>query len=125
VGKLSDAAKAGLRPLVERGFHVSTVADSPRGETVEAVRDLVAIRVDADWLEGEVQVTVQTAGEPPVALDRVVDVARVEGLHLRRVPRSVSRGVVESTLSKIAAALVEQASDVLDQTPAGLDRLRA
>ena len=124
MGRLADAAPTGLEPLVARGFRIAVVADSPRGEAIEAVSNLVAVRVDADWLEGELAVTVQAAGQPAVPLDRVVDLATVEGLHLRRISRSVSRGMIESTLSKIASALVDQASDVLDATPTGLDRLR-
>ena len=123
MGRLADAASLGLEPLIARGFRIAVVADSPRREAIEAVRDLVAVRVDADWLEGELAVTVQAAGQKAVPLDRVVDLATVDGLHLRRISRSASRGMIESTLSKIASALVDQASDVLDETPAGLERL--
>jgi hypothetical protein len=125
MGRLSDAALVGLEPLTARGFRIATVADSPRGEAIEAVGNLVAVRVDADWLEGELAVSLQAGGQPRVSLDRVVDLARVDGLHLRRIPRSASRGMIESTLSKISSALVDQASDVLAETQSGLDRLRA
>lgn len=123
VGRLLDAAVSGFEPLTARGFALRSVGDSGRGETVEAASDTTAIRVAADWLEGELDVTVQIVGGAEAPLLAVV--RRPSGLHLQRLPRGVKRGVLEATLRQVADAMVEQAGDVLDGTPEGQARLAA
>lgn len=125
VGRLANAAELAFQPILALGYHVVPGAVGGRGESVDLVGDYVAIRISADWLEGEIAVELQALGGVSVPLASVVDPRRVTGLHLRRVSRSVTSGQLESTLAKVADLLTGQASDVLNGTPDGLARLRA
>lgn len=89
------------------------------------IGDVVRISISVDWLEGEIDVELQALGHPAVPLGSVVDLGHVHGLHLRRISRSVTRDELVSTLTKVADALIAQASDVLSATPEGLARLSA
>lgn len=84
---------------------------------------LVLITVGTDRLEGDLTVDLQAAGGKPIPLQHVVDLSRVRALHLHRLPRGVSTGVLTSTLSKVAQVLQTQAADILEATPGGLARL--
>ena len=111
--RLLRAVERGLvEPLARYGF-VAAGGGGNRGETVECSNGQTLITVSADWLEGELSVTVQRPGESPVAVADLVDLDGVKGLRMTRLGRNVSVSTVESTLGKIAEALDEQASDVL------------
>jgi hypothetical protein len=71
------------------------------------------ITVSADWLEGELSLTLQRLGQEAMPLGDLLDLDRVKGLHLTRLGRNVSVATVEAQLRKIAQALDEQASAVL------------
>lgn len=110
-------------PLIARGYRLVPGHATHRGESIQILSDVVSISVSADWLEGEIEVALQARDGPAISLESLVDVAQAPGLHLRRLPRGLSRGSLESQLSKIATLLIDQASDVLDATPAGPRRL--
>ena len=124
VGRLAGAASKAFQPVLALGFRVVPGPASGRGESVDLLSDLVAIRVLADWLEGVIAVELQALGGPAVPLASVVDTSRARGLHLQRIPRGVTAGQLEATLGKVAALLVTQASEVLAGTAQGLTRLR-
>jgi hypothetical protein len=84
-----------------------------RGETVECTNGFTLITVSADWLAGELSMSVQRAGGSPVPIEDVLDLGKIKDLHLRRLGRSVSAAAVETNLRKIAHALDEQAPDLL------------
>ena len=86
---------------------------------------MVLISVTADWLEGELAVTLRSGVGGEVPLDRLVADARVKGLRLSRLPRGVSAGVLQSQLHKVADLLKTEAHDVLSATEQGLARLEA
>jgi hypothetical protein len=114
---------SGLDPLVPFGFAVAGHSGGLRGEALEMSNSLVLLTVSADWLEGEIAVSLRGVGGTEHSLDSVIDVGKVKGLHLSRVGKGATVGMVEATLRKIADALVEQAEDVLAGTPEGLSRL--
>jgi hypothetical protein len=111
--RLLPAVERGLvEPLALYGF-VATGGGGNRGETVECRNDQTLITISADWLEGELSVTVQRLGQSPVAVADLVDLDGIKGLRMTRLGRNVSVGTVESSLRKIAEALDEQATEVL------------
>jgi hypothetical protein len=116
-------ARSGLDALTDFGFTIAGHAGGRRGETLEMSSSLVLLTVSADWLEGEIRVTVQGVGGPERTLASVIDVDAVKALHLNRVRRGATAGMIETTLRKVAGALVEQAEDVLSGTPEGLSKL--
>jgi hypothetical protein len=116
-------ASSGLDALTDFGFTIAGHSGGHRGETLEMSSSLVLLTVSADWLEGEISVTVRGIGGPERALASVIDVDAVKALHLNRVRRGATAGMIETTLRKVAGALVEQAEDVLSGTPEGLSRL--
>lgn len=102
-----------LPPLLSFGFAAREVASSQRGETVECGNGVALIAVSADWLEGELSVTVQQVGAPAVPVE---DLVEIKALHLTRIGRGTSPNVVEATLRKIAEALTTQVPEAI--TPA-------
>lgn len=110
--KLLRAVQEGLvGPLRPLGFR-ATGRGSARGETVECTNGSVLITLSADWLEGELKVTVTRPGQPAVPLDALIKL-QGKAIRLNRLPRSVSIGTLESMLRKIAAALLEQSPQLL------------
>lgn len=122
-GRLADAAAVAFEALLRQGFDLVSSGTAGRGESCDLVSPHLLIALSVDWVEGELEVMLQSPGHPAVPLGSVIDLSLVRGLHLSRLPRGVSRGELVSTLSKIADALQRQAPDVLAGTPAGLARL--
>jgi hypothetical protein len=117
VANLLDAVQRGLvTPLTQHGFTASG-GGGERGETVECTNGTTLLTISADWLEGELLVTVRKPGGPSVDIGEVIDVRRIKGLHLSRLGRGVSTEQVAGQLNKLAQALLEQAPHVL--TPSG------
>ncbi len=114
---------SGLDPLVPFGFALAGHSGGLGGETLEMSNSLVLLTFSADWREGEISVSLRGIGGPERMLASVIDVDAVKALSLNRVGRGASIGTIESTLRKVADALVEQARDVLSGTPEGLSRL--
>jgi hypothetical protein len=113
VGNRLDAVERGLvTPLLPHGFTASG-GGGGRGETVECTNGTTLLTVSADWLEGELAVTVRKPGGPSVDIGEVIDLGRVKGLHLSRLGRGVSTERVAEQLKKLAQALMEQAPQVL------------
>jgi hypothetical protein len=114
--KLLRAVRKGLvGPLRPLGFR-ATGSGSARGETVECTNGSVLITLSADWLEGELDVTVTQPGQPALPLAALVNL-RGKAIHLNRLPRSVSVGTLEATMRKVAAALLEQIPQQLADKP--------
>lgn len=122
-GRLADAAAVAFHALHSQGFVVAASEPGGRGESVDVVSDHLCIALTADWVEGELDVQLQSPGHPAVPLGSVIDLRLVRGLHLSRLPGSITRGQLVSTLTKVATALEQQADDVLAGTPSGLARL--
>jgi hypothetical protein len=118
-------ASSGLDPLTAFGFTIAGHSGGLRGETLEMSNSHLLLTVSADWLEGEISVSVRAVGGPERTLASIIDLDAVKALHLHRVGRGATTGTVESTLRKVADALVEEANDVLAGTPEGLLRLGA
>ena len=116
-------ARSGLDALTDFGFTIAGHSGGCRGETLEMSSSLVLLTVSADWLEGEISVTLRGIGGPERTLASVIDLDAVKALHLNRVRRGAAAGLIETTLRKVAGALVEQAEEVLSGTPEGLSRL--
>ena len=115
--RLLPAVERGLvEPLSSYGF-VAAGGGGNRGETVECSNGQTLITVSADWLEGELSVTVQRLGQPPVAVADLVNLDGVKGLRMTRLGRNVSASTIETSLRKVAEALANQAPEVL--TPLG------
>lgn len=111
--RLLPAVQRGLvAPLAAYGF-VATGGGGNRGETVECTNGSTLISVSADWLEGELALTVRSAGRPPTAIGDVIDLTQIKGLHLSRLARNVGIETLEAQLRKLAEALIEQAPQVL------------
>jgi hypothetical protein len=112
--RLLRAVERGLlEPLRHYDFAATGGGGGYRGETVECSNGQTLIVVSADWLEGELSLTVQQAGASPVPITDFIDLSRIKGLHLTRLGRNVSTDTVEATLRKIGAALDEQAGSAL------------
>jgi hypothetical protein len=111
--RLLPAVELGFGPLLSRYGFVASGGGGARGETVECTNGTTLITVSADWLEGELALTVRSAGEAEMSIAEVIDLARVEALHLSRLSRSASTETVAAQLRKIAEALVEQAAELL------------
>jgi hypothetical protein len=114
--KLLRAVQAGLvGPLRPLGFQ-ATGSGSSRGETVECTNGSLLITLSADWLEGELNVTVTQPGQPAIPLATLIEL-QGKAIHLNRLPRSVSVSSLESTMRKIAASLREQIPQLLADKP--------
>ncbi len=124
-GKLAAAAAVAFEGLIGHGFDLAAAGAGGRGESVDLVSPHLRIGLSADWVEGELEVVLQSPGHSAAPLGSVVDLSLVRGLHLSRLPRAMTRGELVSALSKVAAALQQQAPDVLAGTPAGLARLES
>jgi hypothetical protein len=111
--RLLPAVERGLvEPLTQYGF-VASGGGGHRGETVECTNGTTLITISADWLEGEMALRVQRSGQPSTAIEDLLDLTQVHGLHLLRLPRNVSVGTLEAQLRKIANALIEQVPELL------------
>lgn len=110
--RLLRAVQRGLvEPLGSLGFRATGVG-SLRGETVECTNNSVLITLSADWLEGEIDVTVTQLGQPGVPLAALIELEG-KAIHLSRLPRSVSVSSLEATMRKIADTLLEQIPQML------------
>jgi hypothetical protein len=79
----------------------------------------------ADWHEGELEVAVAASGGREVAVSELVDVAAAKALGFLRLPRNLSRGMLERRLTQIAGLLSSQVPDLLACSDAALDRLES
>ena len=112
-------------PSLERyGFRFGEAFDSHRGAKVTVVNRCVAVSVTADWLEGELYVSVSAHGGPEVALAEIVDLTQAKGLALSRLRRGASVGILEARLRKVGEVLVAQVAELLDCSPTHVERLR-
>lgn len=93
--RLPPAVERGLIPSLSRYGFTASGGRGDRGETVNCSNGSTLITVSADWLEGELSVTVQRAGESPVPIEDVLDLGKIKSLHLRRLGRNVSAATVE------------------------------
>ena len=96
--RLISAVTRALLPRFEPcGLRLGPTTSGNRGSSATVMGDGIEVQVHADWLEGEVVVEVHRPGEPVVT-----------ALHLRRLPRDVTVGVLESRLSKAADGVVAE-----------------
>lgn len=110
-GTLLRAVEQGLvEPLAQFGFIAAGDGGTHRGESVECSNGSALIMVSADWLEGELSVTVQRPGQPAVPVEEFIE---AKALHLRRIRRGASVDMIASTLRKVAEALTTQAPEVI------------
>jgi hypothetical protein len=106
--RLLAAVEVGFASLLTHYGFVASGGGSERGETVECTNGTTLITVSADWLEGELSLTVRSLGGRPVPVDDLIDLTRIKGLHLTRLSRNVTTDVVAAQLEKIALALSQQ-----------------
>lgn len=105
--KLEVAVELGMSErLSAHGYSVTSADGTARGSHVEFSNGSVLVTVTADWLEGELDVTVND-GLHVVSAEQLVDLPKAT--HLRRLGRGVSTDVIGAQLTKVAAALIEQA----------------
>jgi hypothetical protein len=111
-GKLDAAVEHGmLARLAVHGYEAVGSVDNNRGSSVELSDGSTLIVVTADWLEGEIEVTVNADGRER-RLAEVVDLRAVRGLHLRRLRRGVTADVIGEQLAKVTEALLRQAPEL-------------
>lgn len=111
--RLLRAVERGMAaPLAVFGFR-AVGGGGTRGETVECTNGDVLIEVTVDYLEGEIWVSVRQRGGPALALEDVLSANSIKALHLSRLPRGVSAGVLEARLRKITDALTRDAPSLL------------
>lgn len=96
--------------LAEFGFDITDTQATERGAHVEMSNGRVVVNVTADWLEGEIDITVNDGTSTRPVSDIVV---LPKAVHLQRLGRGVSTDVVAAQLTKVAEALVGQASTAL------------
>ncbi len=111
--RLLSAVERGLVGPLEIFGLTATGGGGERGETVECSNGSTLITVAADWLEGELAVTLQRFGEAPQAIEDLLDLSQVKGLHLTRLGKGASVDVVAAQLQRVATALREQRGDLL------------
>ncbi|MCB1038709.1 MAG: hypothetical protein KDA94_04120 [Acidimicrobiales bacterium] len=87
-------------------------AEGHRGGSVPLTNEHLTIRIVPDWLEGELDVTVQQNGDEEVALSGLVDLSRARALSLTRLSRGISEEAVARRLRQIAALLDEEAAPI-------------
>jgi hypothetical protein len=111
--RLLSAVERGLiAPLSRYGFSARG-GGGDRGESVECSNGHALIRVSADWLEGELSVSLQRPGKPPIPIADLLDLTGVEGLRMTRLGRGVTVETLAATLKKIALALDEKVPELL------------
>jgi hypothetical protein len=119
--RLWKAAVTAFAGLDEHGFRLQDrQLDWWRGASVVATADMVAIAVGADWLEGELSVSVQVAGAGPVAIENVIPPLRYA---VRRLPRDPTRGVLERRLRLVVAGIRSHAPELLLGGDEALERV--
>jgi len=117
VASLGSAVGGGmLDHLQPFGFVVAETTETRRGATVRLANGIATVVITADWLEGEIEVTVGRIGEEGVAFGSLVPPNAARALHLRRLPRNVRTSVVEAQLSQVAELLTEHQRDLLSRT---------
>jgi len=122
--RLTQAVERGLlQPLGAFDFRVAGSSSSNRGSTVDCTNGEVLIHVVADWLEGEVTVTLRSLGGAEVSYEAIVHREDAKALSLTRLPRSPSTGVLVSKLRRLGEALAAQAPDILSGSDEGHRRL--
>lgn len=104
--KLALAVHLGMHErLSEFGYSVTSTGGNKRGSHIELSNGWVVVDITADWLEGEITITVNHNGKSESINELVV---LGKGTDLRRLSRGVSRDVVGAQLTKVANALIEQ-----------------
>lgn len=103
------------------GFRIEGTTARGRGNTSTVRSDLLLLRILHDSLEGEIVITVDRPGRPPVDLEQWVDLSAVSGLGLTRLPKGITSGQLESRLRKVADAIEAREPDLVgraaDPTP--------
>lgn len=94
--RLLRAVAKALLPVLPSDFAVSSVRSGNRGSSVALQAPEVTLNVTSDWLEGELVVEVQRAGEPPSEVYRRA-----------RLGRGVSAGALQSKLSAAMPLILE------------------
>ncbi len=94
--RLLHAVEQALLPALPSDFAVSSVRSGNRGSSVALHAPEVTLNVTSDWIEGELVVKVQRAGEPPSEVCRRV-----------RLGRGVSARALQSKLSAAMPLILE------------------
>jgi hypothetical protein len=90
------------------GFQVADSRSSNRGSSVEIVTGNIAIFITADWLEGELDVSVRALGDRRMNLDEVVDLSQAKGLSLTRLGKGVTGDMLSRRMTQVLDLLEEQ-----------------
>jgi hypothetical protein len=83
--------------------------------------DAVTFTIEADWWDRDLRVWVTVAGARRIAVDTLVPELR----GIRRIPRSATRGVLQSRLERVVAAVRANVPELLAGPGPALDRVLA
>jgi len=104
--RLYKAARKAFRDLADYGFRpVDTDLDSYRGGTVSFTDGFRLVTIDADWIEGVLDVSIREAGEPVRPLEALVPDAVASSLRLSRMSRAPTKGMLTSRLVEVTRVL--------------------
>lgn len=107
------------------GLQVADSLSSNRGSSVEIIAGSIAISVSADWLEGELNISVRALGDRPRNVAEVVDVSKTKGLSLSRLRKGATVDMLARRLSQVFDLLEQQFPGVLRGSSAAEAALRA
>src|SRR5262245_15848842 len=98
-GRLLAAVRSAFGPLAEYGFRLEREPDPEdlRGAIVEVASDTVTLTITTDWWESDLQVWVTVDGANPLSIEALIR----EIPSIRRIPRSATRGVLQSRLTRV------------------------
>jgi hypothetical protein len=110
--RLVRAVTAAADVLEPYGFRIIAAESGGRGSSVDLTNGFVLISVGIDWLEGAIDVTVNSAGYARPIAD-VVDLSKAHGRHLQNLSKGVSADSLASQMRQVFSLLCTDAPDVL------------
>jgi hypothetical protein len=122
---MSAAASALASSAAYGNLRASEPRSSDRGSSVDLVNDQVAISITADWLEGELGVSIRCVGGVPVDLADLADTSEVKGLSLSQLKRGISVDMLARRLTQVLDLLERSVPGLLDGTDVAVASLRA
>lgn len=98
---------------------------SNRGSSVDLVNDQIAISITADWLEGELGISIRHVSGKSVELAELADPSEVKGLSLTRLKRDISVDMLARRVTQALDLLERSVPGLLEGTDAAVAALRA
>jgi hypothetical protein len=117
--RLYEAAHEAFGPLEQFGFRpVNMNLAWWRGARMTFANEAVVIAINADWLEGELDVSVREIGGAGIVFPSI-HVDRDGTFGWRHLHRSPSKGVLTATLSVVSDAVIAHLPDALKDGAGG------